>query len=77
MRRRDFIALLGAAAIARPLAARAQQQAHVARIGILSSGGNPKSPLFEAFSKKMAELGYVEGRTLVTEFRSSDADSTA
>lgn len=74
MRRRDFIALLGAAAIARPLAARAQQQAHVARIGILSSGGNPKSPLFEAFSKKMAELGYVEGRTLVTEFRSSDAD---
>ncbi|MFZ2104035.1 MAG: ABC transporter substrate-binding protein [Roseiarcus sp.] len=74
MRRRDVIALLGAAAIARPLAARAQQQAHVARIGILSSGGNPKSPLFEAFSKKMAELGYVEGRTLVTEFRSSDAD---
>ena len=40
----------------------------------MSSGGNPKSPLFEAFSKKMAELGYVEGRTLVTEFRSSDAD---
>lgn len=74
MRRRDFIALLGAAAIARPLAARAQPQAPLARIGILSNGGNPKSPLFEAFRKKMAELGYVEGRTLVTEFRSADGD---
>jgi putative tryptophan/tyrosine transport system substrate-binding protein len=74
MRRRDFIALLGAAAIARPLAARAQPQAALARIGILTNGGNPKSPLFEAFRKKMAELGYVEGRTLVTEFRSADAD---
>jgi putative ABC transport system substrate-binding protein len=74
MRRRDFIALLGAAAIARPLAARAQPPAALARIGILTDGGNPKSPLFEAFRKKMAELGYVEGRTLVTEFRSADGD---
>src|SRR5271155_1067138 len=75
MRRRDFIALLGAAAIARPLAARAQPQAPLARIGILSNGGNPKSPLFEAFSKKMAELGYIEGRTLLTDFRSADGDA--
>ena len=44
------------------------------RIGILSNGGDPKNPLFEAFSKKMAELGYTEGRNLVTEFRSADAD---
>src|SRR5271156_2945351 len=75
MRRRDFIALLGAAAIARPLATRAQPRAPLARIGILTNGGNPKSPLFEAFSKKMAELGYIEGRTLVTEFRSADGDA--
>ena len=74
MRRRDFITLLGAATIARPLAARAQPQAPLVRIGILSNGGKPKSPLFEAFNKKMAELGYTEGRNLVTEFRSADAD---
>jgi putative ABC transport system substrate-binding protein len=74
MRRRDFIAFLGAAAIARPLAARAQPQAPLARIGILTNGGNPKSALFAALSEKMAELGYVEGRTLVTEFRSADGD---
>ena len=75
MRRRDFITLLGAAAMARPRAARAQPQAPLARIGILTNGGNPKSPLFEAFSKKMAELGYVEGRTLLTDFRSADGDA--
>jgi len=66
---------LAGVAIASPLAARAQPQAPVARIGILTNGGNPKSPLFEAFSKKMAELGYVEGRTLLTDFRSADGDA--
>src|SRR5271156_1740660 len=75
MRRRDLIALLGAAAIARPLATRAQPRAPLARIGILTNGGNPKSPLFEAFRKKMAELGYTEGRNLATEFRSADGDA--
>jgi putative ABC transport system substrate-binding protein len=64
MRRRDLVALLGGAAVAWPLAARAQQPQNTTkpvRIGVLASF--PLPPL-RKFSQKLKELGYVEGENL-------------
>jgi putative ABC transport system substrate-binding protein len=69
VRRREFITLLGGAAAGWPLAARAQQPQHatkLVRIGILASF--PLPPL-RKFSQKLKELGYVEGETLLFEYR--------
>ena len=63
MKRRDFITLLGGAA-AWPLAARAQLTR--ARIGVLAS--LPLPPLIR-FSRKLQELGYVEGQNLQLDYR--------
>src|SRR5215831_12844471 len=64
-RRREFITLLGGAA-AWPLAARAQQPAKMARIGVLAS--LPLPPL-QRFSRKLREYGYIEGQNLRFEWR--------
>jgi ABC-type uncharacterized transport system substrate-binding protein len=70
-RRRDFIALLGGAAIWLPLPARAQQARKNARIGLLAA--RPNIPLFAAansgFSDELRQLGWVEGQNLTIEYR--------
>ena len=69
MRRRDFITLvIGASALALPLAANAQQTAKIARIGYLASNLGNQGPV-EAFRQGLRELGYVEGRNVVIEYR--------
>ena len=61
--RRKLIAALGGAAIAWPLAARAQQPAKkMLRVGTVS-GSQKSSPQWAAFVRRMAELGYQEGKT--------------
>src|SRR5215813_13307477 len=61
VKRREFITLLGGAAAGWPLAARAQQQPKMLRVGFV--GMQPReSPLYANFVKRMAELGYQEGR---------------
>jgi putative ABC transport system substrate-binding protein len=67
MRRREFISLLGGAAATWPLAARAQQPPAMLRVGVASVQSRT-SPLYAAFLKGMAELGYEEGRSFSFEF---------
>jgi len=69
MRRREVIALLGGAAVAWPLAARAQP-AKLPTIGYLG-GGTPatESLRIAAFSQQLRELGWIEGRNLAIEYR--------
>src|SRR6516225_5547359 len=62
-RRREFIALLVGAAAAWPLGARAQQLTKkMLRVGTVS-GSQKSSPQWAAFVRRMAELGYQEGKT--------------
>lgn len=65
MKRRDLITLLGGA-VAWPFAARAQQT-KMLRVGAASIQSR-KTPIYIAFEKRMAELGYEEGRNFVFEF---------
>jgi ABC-type uncharacterized transport system substrate-binding protein len=67
--RRDVIALIGGAAVAWPLAARAQQPASLPRVGVLTIADNGATPIFDAFRKGLRDLGYIDGRTIVFEFR--------
>jgi putative tryptophan/tyrosine transport system substrate-binding protein len=69
--RRDFIMLLGGAAVAWPLAARAQQGTRIPRVGVLWHAGSAEEEgsNFRALVKGFAALGYVEGRTIILEHR--------
>jgi putative ABC transport system substrate-binding protein len=70
IQRRDFITLIGGAAAAWPLAARAQQAGKVHRIGFLGSAtaaGSAKA--VESLREGLPEYGYVEGTNIIIEFR--------
>ncbi len=72
MRRRQVIALIGGAAVAWPLAARAQQAGKMPRIGILNNGSAALYSRTNPFFEGLRELGYKEGENLAIEFRFAD-----
>jgi ABC-type uncharacterized transport system substrate-binding protein len=69
--RRTFMALISGSVLAAPCAAGAQQAEKVYRVGFLRPGQPPKS-FVEAFQQGLRELGYVEGKTIVIEYRFTD-----
>ena len=76
IQRREFITLLGGAAVAWPFAARAQQAGKLPTIGFLgSSSASGWSPWTAAFVQRLNELGWVEGRTVAIEYRWADGRS--
>ena len=73
VKRREFITLLGGAAAAWPVVARAQQSERSRRIGILHDYAetDPEGRMqIAAFREELAQLGWKEGRNLIIDFRS-------
>jgi putative ABC transport system substrate-binding protein len=60
---------LGGAAVAWPLAARAQQPARLPRIGIIDD-----APMWQAFRQALRELGYIEGQNIAYEYRYGEGE---
>ena len=76
MRRREFITLLGGAAIAWPLGARAQQARKLPTIGFLGAGTPSTWKTFiAAFESRLNELGWVDGRTVTLQIRWAEGHS--
>ena len=70
MGRREFVALLGGAAAAWPLAARGQQATRLPTIGYLGSATlATESQRMAAFVQRLRELGWIEGRTVFIDYR--------
>jgi len=72
MKRRQLITLIGGAAAAWPLAARAQQAGKTYKIGWLNAGSFERSPALAAFLDALRELGWIEGKTFAFERRSAE-----
>jgi hypothetical protein len=70
IKRREFITLLGSAAAAWPLTARAQQGRTTFRIGYLGVSSSSLEPHYvAAFRQKLRELGHVDGENIAIEYR--------
>jgi putative ABC transport system substrate-binding protein len=77
VKRRDFIAVLSAAAASWPLAARAQQPTGIRRLGVLlnlSENDVEAQRLVKAFRERLAQLGWEDGRNLQIDYRWAGSD---
>ena len=72
MKRRAFLSVLGGAISAWPLAARAQQNGQMRRIGVLIANAESDPQAVEgvaAFKAALAELGWIDGRNIRIDYR--------
>ena len=67
--RRKFLATLGGAAVAWPLAGRAEQSGKLPTIGFLGANPSIESHRVAAFVQRLRELGWIDGRNLAIEYR--------
>ena len=72
MRRRDFVTVLGCAAMAWPAATRAQQAGRLPTIGFLGADASAFSLWTAAFVARLRELGWIENRNIAIEYRWSE-----
>jgi putative ABC transport system substrate-binding protein len=72
MKRREFITLLGGAAVVWPFAAGGQQPTKLPTVGFLGSNASAWSSWTAAFVQRLRELGWIEGRTIAIEYRWSE-----
>jgi putative tryptophan/tyrosine transport system substrate-binding protein len=78
VKRREFITLLGGAAVAWPLMARAQRPSHIRRIGVLNALAEDDPEMqanLAAFRQALEKLGWTDGRNVRIDYRWGDADS--
>jgi putative tryptophan/tyrosine transport system substrate-binding protein len=74
--RREFITVVGGAAVAWPLGVRAQQPGKLPTIGFLGAGRlSSWSPWVAAFVRRLGELGWIDGRTIAIEYRWAQGQS--
>jgi putative ABC transport system substrate-binding protein len=79
LKRREFITLLGGAAVAWPLEARAQQPQRMRRVGVLhpTAENDPETQVRnKALRQGLAALGWTEGRNILIDYRYAAADAT-
>src|SRR5262249_25873558 len=77
MKRREFIALLGGAAVAWPLAARVQQGERVRLIGILApvTANAEQQANLAIFAKELQQLGWIDGKNVRIDTRWAEGDA--
>ena len=73
MRRREFIALVGGAVVAVPIA-RGQQLARIPRLGVLLYSTPQADPQIKFVLQRLRDLGYLEGRNIVIEYRFAEGE---
>ena len=71
MKRRDFIALLGGLAAASPIAAYAQRNKNLPKIGVLWHAGSAEEEAIylRALNQGFNDLGYIDGKTIALDHR--------
>jgi len=78
MRRRDFITVLGGAAVSWPLGTLAQQGAKIPRIGVLmpghAEGPDASRAMITAIIEGLSDLGYTEGQNIAFERRFGESN---
>jgi putative ABC transport system substrate-binding protein len=74
VKRRIVIAGLAALRIVPGMASAQPAEGKIPRIGILTQASSERAPMFDAFREGLRELGYVEGRNVILEFRFARGD---